>query len=110
MTPTPGPPDDQRTAELEHLLATYLATAPSFRCPGCDGMLIADTLTAYPAAASTGGVPGEAELCGRHPELTPQVIAFFFFLLTVASNPAGGPEVDRAGRRAEYDPLPPCLI
>jgi hypothetical protein len=108
MTPTHHPTDTRRTAALQNLLATYLATSSSFRCPGCDGMRIVDALTAYPVAAATGVVPGEAELSDRHPELTPQIVAFFF-LLAVASNPADGSEVDLAGRREEYDPLPQCL-
>lgn len=109
MAPTPSPPDDWRTTELQNLLGAYLATAPGCRCPGCDGMLIEDALTDYPAAAATGVVPGEAELSDRHPELTPQIVTFFF-LLAVAPNPAGGSEVDVAGRREGYGPLPPCLI
>ncbi len=109
MTLTPDHPDDRRTAELQSLLAAYLATSPTFRCPGCDGMLMEDVLTAYPAAAAAGAVPCEAVLHDRHPELTPQIVAFFF-LAAVAANSAGGSVADLAGRREEYDPLPPCLI
>jgi hypothetical protein len=46
-------------------------------------LLVEDALREYPAAAAARVVPGEAELCARHPELAPQ-IAEFFFRLTVA--------------------------
>lgn len=111
MTPTPDPPADRPTAELQNLLAVYLATAPWQHRPGCDGMLVADALPGYPAAAAAGAVPGEAELCVRHPELTPQIVAFFFLLSVVsdALHPTAGREIEYAGRREVDNLMPPCL-
>lgn len=95
MVPPTDPADDRRTTELQNLLAVYLANAPSLRCPGCDGLLVEDVLPGYPSAASHGEVPGETDLCARHPDLTPQIVAFFF-LLSVATDPHPNPPLSAA--------------
>ncbi len=66
------------TQPLTDLLTGYLVNSPTARWPGADGVTVADMLSEYPAAASARWVPGEAELCDRHPELAPHVVAFFF--------------------------------
>jgi hypothetical protein len=71
MTPTP-------TRSLSDLLTGYLANSPTGRWPGADGFLVDDVLREYPAAATARQVPGEVELCDRHPELAAHVVAFFF--------------------------------
>ncbi len=108
MTPTSNLPDTRRTAELLNLLAAYLANSPRFQCPGCDGMMIEDIVSAYPEAAAGGSVPSEAELCDRHPQLTSQVVAFFF-LLAVALNPRDVSEVDVPSRQVDLGSTPLCL-
>jgi hypothetical protein len=66
-----------RSPALSNLLAHYLAHSPR-NLPGGDGMLVEEVIRDYPAAARVRAVPGEVELCNRHPNLAPQVIAFFF--------------------------------
>ena len=83
MPPNSTPTDPSPAAALADVLAGYLLTAPAFRWPGTDGLLVEDVLREYPAAAAAWVVPGEVELCERHPELAPQIVAFFF-RLTVA--------------------------
>ena len=68
----------QPSDSLAGLLADYLAHSPSNCFPGADGMLIDEVVRDYPAAANAQAVPGEVELCHRHPHLAPQVVAFFF--------------------------------
>ena len=63
---------------LHDTLAHYLANSPAVSMPGADGMLVEEVVHDYPAAASARAVPGEVELCERHPDLAPQVVAFFF--------------------------------
>lgn len=92
MTPTHHP-SDGRTDELQHLLATYLATAPWLRCPGCDGMLVEDVIPGYPMAAAAGAVPNETELIARHPDLAAHIVALFF-LLAVAPPVRSAPAAD----------------
>jgi hypothetical protein len=75
MTRRPGP--------LPEVLIGYLLSSPACRWPGADGILVEDVLRGYPAAASARLVPGELDLCDRHPELTVEIVALFF-LLTVA--------------------------
>ncbi len=84
MIPTPEPDARDPACALVDLLAVYLATAPRLHCPGCDGLLTTEVVAEYPVAAATGVVPGEAELCDRHPELAADIVAFFF-LMAVAS-------------------------
>ena len=72
-TPAAGSPD-----ALADLLAGYLLASPAYRWPGADGLLLDDVLSEYPDAAAARAVPGEAELCDRHPHLAARVVAFFF--------------------------------
>jgi hypothetical protein len=67
---------------LSHVLVGYLLAGPAGRWPGADGMVTADVLREYPAAAAARLVPGELDLCDRHPELAAQIVSFFF--LTIA--------------------------
>jgi hypothetical protein len=60
------------------VLADYLANAPAGSLPGVDGICVEDAVRDYSAAAAANAVPGEVELCERHPNLAPQVVAFFF--------------------------------
>lgn len=66
------------TRSLADLLTDYLVHSPACQWPGADGFLVADVLKEYPAAATSHQVPGELELCELHPELSSQVVAFFF--------------------------------
>ena len=90
MIPTTDRIDAQRTVELQNLLAVYFATAPGLWCPGCDGLLTADIVSEYPVLAATGGVPGETELCARHPELSAHIVTFFY-LMAVTPHPRSDP-------------------
>ncbi len=63
---------------LPELLTGYLVNSSACRWPGADGVLVADVLREYPAAATAHQVPDERELCDRHPELAAHVVAFFF--------------------------------
>jgi hypothetical protein len=65
-------------AELADVLVGHLLASPAHHWPGADGLLVAEVLRDYPAAAAAWRVPGEIELCGEHPDLTAQVVAFFF--------------------------------
>jgi hypothetical protein len=62
---------------LPDVLVGYLLAGPAGRWPGADGMVTADVLREYPAAAAARLVPGELALCDRHPELAPQIVSFF---------------------------------
>ena len=75
---TISPPSQTESPSLQDTLAHYLANSPASSMPGADGMLVEEVVHDYPAAASARAVPGEAELCERHPNLAPQVVAFFF--------------------------------
>jgi len=63
---------------LVDLLAEYLVHSTACRWPGGDGVLVADLLREYPAAATLRQVPSELELCERHPDLATQIVAFFY--------------------------------
>jgi len=67
--------------KLPDVLAEYLLAGPAGHWPGCDGMVLGDVLREYPAAAAERLVPGELDLCDRHPELAAQIVAFFFLSL-----------------------------
>ena len=62
---------------LPDVLVGYLLAGPARRWPGADGMVLADVLSEYPAAAAARLVPGELDLCDRHPDLMPQIVSFF---------------------------------
>ena len=70
MTTTPS--------SLTDVLIDYLLSSPACRWPGADGLRVGDVLREYPAAAAARQVPDELALCGRHTDLAPQVVAFFF--------------------------------
>ena len=63
---------------LPDVLTGYLVNSTAYRWPGADGFLLDDILREYPTAAAARQVPGELDLCDRHPDLAPQVVAFFF--------------------------------
>ena len=75
---TVAPSPEPTTGALGDILALYLLNSPAYRWPGADGLLVGEVLREYPTAVATGAVPGEIELCGRHPGLTAQIVAFFF--------------------------------
>jgi hypothetical protein len=75
--PAAGRPFEGRPS-VSDLLVGYLLAAPVGGWPGADGMLVSEVLREYPSAAAARLVPCEADLCGRHPELTAEVVAFFF--------------------------------
>ena len=75
---TSSPQPRTESPSLQDTLAQYLANSPASNMPGADGMLVEEVVHDYPAAASARAVPGEAELCERHPNLASQVVAFFF--------------------------------
>lgn len=82
MSPNFVPTAESYGDAVSELLAGYLLSTPAYRWPGVDGMLVEDALREYPAAAAVRAVPGEIELCSRHPELAPGIVAFFFLLTT----------------------------
>ena len=73
---------------LPDVLAGYLLRSPACRWPGADGVRTEDVLRGYPAAAAARLVPDELALCDRHPELAPQVVAFFHLLATADADHA----------------------
>ena len=78
MIPDPIAIVENSGAALSEVLTAYLLSSPAYRWPGADGLLVEDVLREYPTAAAARSVPGEAELCNRHPELAAQIVAFFF--------------------------------
>jgi len=65
-------------ALLTELLAGYLLASPWIRHPGADGATVEEVVAAeYPAASSSGHVPGPNELIRRHPELSDAIGSFF---------------------------------
>jgi hypothetical protein len=90
MTQNSKEPDPTALVEL---LAVYLATAPGLHCPGCDRLLTSEVVAGYPAAAMTGAVPGETELCTRHPELTAHIVAFFFLMAVSPQYPTASGQI-----------------
>jgi hypothetical protein len=79
-TATGGDPVSFPSEALQNVLLGHLMSAPACCWPGGDGIFVADVLRQYPTAAATRYVPGELDLCGSHPDLATQVVAFFFLL------------------------------
>jgi hypothetical protein len=62
---------------LQAILLAHLHANQAFPWPGADGLTTDEALDCYLVAAARGWVPGEAELCCRHPELRDQLVSFF---------------------------------
>jgi hypothetical protein len=76
---------------LDEVLLGYLQTTPWPYWPGCDGLTVDDVLRDYLAAAAAGQVPDRDELLARHPELAPEVNAFFAGELVFEHGRRAGP-------------------
>ena len=78
---------DDRLRPVADLLTRYMLASSSVRLPGGDGLLVEDVLAGYQAMAANGQVPGEPELCRRHPEIASRLSAFFYLTKPPGARP-----------------------